>query len=390
MATQLVFGQTQLDTEEAAHAEGDVEIEDAAMQDLRDVAFAEALQQSTTVICIKCKLQCDPFKAIIKSKSRLEPQNSKYVCRGCNSVCAMLQRQMRFPPCMFGELSEEQQKNFWRACRETAADDSRFVYNRIRACLVKTLCTRKTIEDAVEYYSEPKPLDVWKQLGYNVADIESKGKSEIHPVFGKVWSFHMKRVSTKTTLATVEEHIQKAEQKVKYNKQSGGDAEEDDDFDALESSEDEPPAKKSKSSQGKKAAKSKPSKKTKSSEEKAEATRQKKEQAKMLKHNSAQHTLAVKSVAALTAPVNELTMALDTMKGSMVGRFPQNVEDMVRGSLEVLSGYKNEASELAGKPVKSHRAYVELGFDQKGLAAALAASKATLKNFNEMLKIVSR
>jgi len=99
----------------------------------------EAIALSRTVVCYKCRTACDPFKCVIKNKSSVELDKANYVCRACNSVSVMLLRHMAWPPPMFAQLSDEQQRAFWVSCKETAEPDSRFTYSKVKATLVKTL-----------------------------------------------------------------------------------------------------------------------------------------------------------------------------------------------------------------------------------------------------------
>lgn len=382
MAVVDADNSTQLDMEEF----------DDAVTSMRDMVQSELISRSRDLICTKCKVQVDPMRAIIKSKSKTEPERSKMICRLCNAVATMLQRQMVWPPPAFSSLDDEQQLSFWRACKETSNDDSRFQYSKVRACLVKTLSVRKTVEDSVEHFSDFKPLSVWATEGYNVEDIKARGRSEEHAVFGLVWCFPQKRTATTCTLATVEEHIQKAEQRIKTRKNT---ADEDDEFDDVledSSSDDEPPNKKAKSSGSKKKKGStKPAKPGNAEKKaaKAEAARKKKEHAKMVKHNTAVQTFATKALAAVMTPLMDCTMAYDTMVGSLAGRYPQNIQDSMKEHRDALAEIKAKASAVATKP-KNVDQYLECDVDQKTLQAKLLSTKAVMKSFNELSRIVSR
>ena len=360
--------------------------EELVFRSIHDITTQEAIERSHVVHCMRCKLECDPFRSVLKSKSKAEPEKSKWICRQCNAVASMMQRQMVWPPMMFSNLSDQDQQAFWVACRELSSDDSRFCYSKVKATLVKTLASKKTVEDMVETYSEPKPLSVWKSLGYDEKVIEAKGKAEACPLFGTVYSFSMKKVSTKTTVATIEEHLQKAEQAIKKNKTVGN----DDDDDAIASSSDEEPAKKKQRSSG---SKKKGKQGSKSSSEKAtakaEAAAAKKEQAKLVKHNQSVHTAATKAIAMLTGPLTDLTMAFDTMVGSLAGKFPQQLQDRVQENRDELKGLKDHAAEVLGRSKKAD-GYLDLDFDSKVLGVKLVNAKATLKNFNEMMRLVNR
>ena len=357
------------------------------------VVCDEAVARSQTLLCMKCKLQVDPLRAIVKSKSKLDPAKSKMQRKLCNAAQTMLVRSMQWPPQRFSELDDQDQMHFWQACRETVSDDSRFVYSKVRACLVKSLTSRKVIEDSVDHFSDWKPLSVWEKEGYAIPDIEARGRQEPHAVFGAVWSFPQKRVSTKCTLQTVEEHVQRAEQSVKAKKLEQDDVEVDDDFDALQSSDDEPPNKKAKSSGSQKAKKGKGGRAKASNAEKAaakaEAARAKKEKEKLQKQNASVQTFATKCLAVVTAPLMECTMAYDVMVGSLSGKFAQNVMDLVKNARDELAAMKQEASAVTSEP-RSCQDALELEFDQKGVVRTIRAAKDALKTFNDMSRIVNR
>jgi len=249
------------------------------------------------------------------------------------------------------------------------------------------------IEDSVDHFSDWKPLSVWEKEGYAIPDIEARGRSEPHAVFGTVWSFPQKRVSTKCTLQTVEEHVQRAEQAVKTKKLEQDGVEVDDDFDALQSSDDEPPNKKAKSSGSQKAKKGKGGRAKASNAEKAaakaEAARAKKEKEKLQKQNASVQTFATKCLAVVTAPLMECTMAYDVMVGSLAGKFAQNVMDSVKDARDELAAMKQEASAVTSKP-RSCQEALELEFDQKGVQRTVKAAKDALKTFNDMSRIVNR
>jgi hypothetical protein len=375
---------TLLDSQVEAEATQNANEAVSSFSSHRDMVTAEVLAHASSVVCLRCKLACDPFKAIIKSKSTIDVSASKFVRRLCNNVANILQRNMQWPPPMFSQLDDDSQKQFWLACQEMNRDDSRFQYSKVRATLAKTLATRKTVQDAVETFSEPKPLSVWSKAGYNIEDIQQKGKCEDHPVFGQVYSFPMKRVSTKTTLETVEEHLQKAEQKVKGKQLS----DDDDGFDGLDSSgEDDLPRKKN--SKGSK--KKKPSKgsNTDKAAARAEAARVKKEKAKIQKTNAATHTLAAKALVLLTAPHTDCTMAYDTMTGSLNGRFPLHVVTQIVEARDELAQLKGKAAEVLGKSKKCDEE-IELDFDQKQLQLKVSNAKTALKAFHDMMKLVNK
>jgi hypothetical protein len=76
------------------------------------VVCDEVIARSQAMLCIKCKLQVDPLRAIVKSKSKLDPSKSKMQCKLCNAVQTMLVRSMQWPPQRFSELDDQDQMHF--------------------------------------------------------------------------------------------------------------------------------------------------------------------------------------------------------------------------------------------------------------------------------------
>ena len=109
----------------------------------------------------------------------------------------------------------------------------------------------------------------------------------------------------------------------------------------------------------------------------------------MVKHNQSVHTAATKAIAMLTGPLTDLTMAFDTMVGSLAGKFPQQLQDRVQEHRDELKGLKDHAAEVLGRSKKAD-GYLDLDFDSKVLGVKLVNAKATLKNFNEMMRLVNR
>ena len=82
-------------------------------------------------------------------------------------------------------------------------------------------------------------------------------------------------------------------------------------------------------------------------------------------------------------------MAFDTMVGSLAGKFPQQLQDRVKESRDELKGLKDAAAEVLSKSKKAD-GYLDLDFDSKVLGAKVASAKASLKSFNEMMRLVNR
>ena len=379
---------TQLDLPEVSDAEV---TEDTGVCARSDQLLAEAVSLSSEAVCMKCNSVVDPFRSIIKSKSRMEPGKVKYMCRGCNAATTMLQRNMAWPPRYFSELSDAQQQSFWVACREVADRDSRFTYSKVRACLIKTLISRKSVQNSVEVWSEPKPLTAWEKEGFDIEAIKLNGKQESCPIFGEVCSFQRKKTSCKVTLEVVEEHIQKAEQAVRSKKQVADDG--DDDDDSLLSGSDQGPAKKQKTGGKSKAAKgSKPisDRQLQKRELKMEELKQKKLEQKRIKDNAAVQAFANRVFSVVSPPLSECFMALDTIKQCDDGAYPQATQSSLQSSYDKLKEFKDQAGRIAKLPSKKVDGHLELDFTQANLQEVVSQAKAALKNFNEITKIVNR
>jgi len=335
--------------------------------------------------CYRCYEACNIFQMIVKSSSAQDHAKVKYICRPCNAIATMLTRNMTWPPEFFSSLPEEQQQKFWSACKEGHAETGRFSYSKVRATLVKTLTHQKTVEDTEEVWSEALPLDVWVKQGWKAEDIMAKAKKEINAVAGEVFAVPVQRSSTKVTVATIETHVQKAEQKIsakrKLPDEPAGDGDGDED---VLCSEDEtvrmqtagsrkPKPKAAPKKQAKAASKKK------AREEKVQSTK-----------NQSLHAFAVKAVMALSLPVLECNLALDAIKAAPAGSFPDMVKTNVQQAYDDLSTYKEAASKVAAVRVRDFDGVFELPFDHAQLSCALAGAKSALRLYTEMQKLMSR
>lgn len=211
-----------------------------------DGLMMQALAQAAEAHCLKCGQVVDKMRAILKVKTSTDPADCKYVCNGCNSVSVMVARHMDWPPAMFSELSDEEQMAFWKNCRETADPAGRFKYGKVRATLSKILSHRKITTHSAEEWSDPKPLEYWRQNGWDAVRIEQKGRKVWNEVAGDLYEVPVIRRSSKVEIQEVEEHIKNAEQKIRMNRKR--ELEQDDDESSFleSSSEDEAPTGKSK------------------------------------------------------------------------------------------------------------------------------------------------
>lgn len=393
------FHETQLDDIPLAQndASQDEQPNVVTVTNFHEVQLDDALTSASRLACLKCKLELDPFKAVLKHKLKLQPGTARFICRSCNSVMTMLTRKMTWPPPLFSELSDDQQAVFWRACAETADHDSRFSYSKVRASLLKSLCERKTVEDSVEEFTEFKPLSVWQAAGWDITLIEKNGKKDTNPVVGDVYAVPVKNQSSKVTYARVEEHLQRAEQLVKQKKKRG---EDDPHYDApsdLESESSEPGKKPAgskraggKSSGSKKARKeTDPDKESAKQHAKEDKAREKKRQSALKKKAKEIQSFSTRALSAMAGPLGEIRMALDTVNGSGAGKFPPMMTQSLQGHWDSLSEWKAQATSAARATSKAVIDEIEdLTFDQKDLQAAIKNAKDTLKTFNDISKLV--
>lgn len=348
----------------------------------------ETQKSCSEAMCIKCKMPVDPFRAIIKSKSSQQAR-ARYVCRTCNAATTMLTRSMVWPPQMFSELDDEQQASFWRATKETSSPDSRFSYSKIRALLIKTLVSKKIVEDSTEVWSEAKPLSVWEKMGYDIDAIRSKGKAETCAILGDVYSFSQKRTSSKVTVQMIEEHLKKAEQAVHQVKRPDA---ADDEEALLSDSSEEQPAKKQKNTGGSSSKGKKPltEKQVQAQESKAEKLREKKSEMKRLKDNAACHAFANRVISAVSSPMAECFMALEAVKESAEGTYPAATLKLLNDSFQSLKEFKEQATAVARQQLKKADGHLELDFNQPEFQSKITEAKQALKSFNDLTKILNR
>ena len=369
---------------------------------VHDVQLDDALKSASRLVCIKCNIPCDPFKAVLKHKLRLQPGAGRFICRSCNSITTMLVRNMTWPPPLFSELSDDQQAVFWRACAETNDHDSRFSYSKVRASLLKSLCERKTVEDSVEEFTAFKPLSVWQAAGWDIALIEKNGKKDTNPVVGDVYAVPVKNQSSKVIYARVEEHLQRAEQLIKQKKKRGEDDPHFDDPSDLESESSEPGKKPTGSkraggnSSGKKSSGSKkarketdPDKEEARQQAKEDKAQEKRRQSAMKKKAKDIQSFSTRALSAMAGPLGEIRMAVDTVNGSGAGKFPPMMTQSLQEHLDSLSEWRAQATAAVMATSKAVIDDIEdLQFDQTTLQAAIKKAKDTLKTFNEVSRLV--
>ena len=361
--------------------------DEGLMMPRSDVLLEETKKAAAEVVCVKCGLAVDPFRSIIKSKSRLEPTRVKYVCRSCNAATTMLTRQMCWPPQQFSELSDEQQTAFWKATQEISAADSRLQYSKVRALLVKTLIQRKIIEDSTEVSTEGKPLAVWEKEGYDAQLIEARGKKEHCPVLGDIYSFARKKTCSKVTIQMVEDHIKKAEQSVKQVKKDDDD---DESFLSDSSNGHAPKKQKTGKSKGSKKKSQLSDAQIRRRDEKASELAGKKLEQKRAKDNAAVHALASRVMSSVAAPLSECFMALDTIQQADVGSYPASTHQTLKDSYDKLKAFKDEAGVIAKQSLKKVAGHLELEFSQAEFQSNVAEAKQALKSFNDLTKILNR
>ena len=115
----------------------------------------------------------------------------------------MLNRHMSWPPADFAELSVESQQQFWTNCHEVAQVDGRFNYSKVRSLLIKKMAQTKVIEQSAEDFTEPKPLEVWENEGWDVAMIEENGRKVWNSVAGWLYEVPLTRTSRSVTLQEI-------------------------------------------------------------------------------------------------------------------------------------------------------------------------------------------
>ena len=326
-------------------------------------------------MCFRCGMSCE--------KDAINKFKFKAVCKGCHSVYIMLVRNMAWPPADFSSLPEEQQKNFWASCKEAGKENGRFSYSNVRALLIKRCTNRLVHSHEAEEWTEGKPLEAWKLLGYDIAIIEKNARKVLNPTCGVLYEVPIHRTSRKCILEEVEERITSAEQQVKQ-KRSSVCADEDQLLasDAESVNAEEKPCKKPK--------KEKPGKMTDADRlaAKEAAAEARKAKAAMLKHNKEQQAIATRVIAILAKPVDEVKKAFQTL-AKVADHFPPALKTEVEDLHKEILDMNSQASSIvksSGQAAAKGTELDEFKWTVKVVMARASERKKVCKQFNVLMR----
>ena len=277
----------------------------------------------------------------------------------------------------YKDLTASEQTEFWRSCLKTAGPDESFQYGKIRGCIVSTLSVKMIKQEEARIQEEYLPLSVWQARGFPIDVIEQKGKSEVNPVLGKVYSCPVKIVSQTAIRQQVEQVIRRAEQKVKGN---------GDEFDG--SDNEEPVAVPATGVVSEKELEKK-RKLEEASSKKAAEQAEKKRKADMVRENSKQIALATKSLSALTGLLPELDQCIKRTDKSLV---PALVTDEIAAiHVQVKSYFQSSSSVLDGakKATQRETALGPLPFDGNQIQDLVKKANLQIKLFKKMATMLT-
>jgi hypothetical protein len=335
-----------------------------------------ATRLGESAMCFRCGMSCNQ-EAVDKYKF-------KAVCKGCHSVYTMLVRNMAWPPADFSSLPEEQQTKFWASCKETPKEHGKFVYSNIKALLIKQCTNRLVHSQHAEEWTEGKPLEGWRQLGYDTALIEKNARKVFNPTCGVLYEVPIQRSSRSVTLSEVEERITCAEQQLRQKRQRAAAPE-----DQLLESESELETADADQTANKKQRKAKggmTDEEKKASKEAALAAR--KEAQALIKHNKEQVAIATRAMAALAKPVEEIKKAFHTLEKVADQCPPQlksEVEDMHKEILE-MSAQASSIIKRAGEAAAKSFQLEEFKWTIKVVMVRGSECKRLVKQFSQVMK----
>jgi hypothetical protein len=326
-------------------------------------------------MCFRCGMSCNQ-EAVDKYKF-------KAVCKGCHSVYTMLVRNMAWPPADFSSLPEEQQTKFWASCKETK-EHGKFLYSNIKALLIKQCTNRLVHSQHAEEWTEGRPLEGWKQLGYDTALIEKNARQVFNPTCGVLYEVPIQRSSRSVTLSEREERITCAEQQLRQKRQRAAAPE-----DQLLESESELETADADQTANKKQRKAKggmTDEEKQASKEAARAAR--KEAVALTKHNKEQVAIATRAMAALAKPVEEIKKAFHTVEKVADQCPPQlksEVEDMHKEILE-MSAQASSIIKRAGEAAAKSFQLEEFKWTIKVVMVRGSECKRVVKQFSQVMK----
>jgi hypothetical protein len=358
------MAETQQDTQEP---------EDSVHAD--DYLMSLALETAHVKLCRRCGDECKPEDQVKRSSHIV-------YCKRCNAAYTMLVRNLAWPPADFSSLSEEDQQSFWKACKEEVSAEGegggRLKYSTLKALLIKQVVARKIHSSKAEEVSDPKPLAVWKNLGWDVQRIEKHGKKIWNEAAGWLYEVPVVVKTRAVIMEQIESRLTQSEQQIRQKKRSG----EENVLDPAESDED---ADRSGPKPAKKSKKGIPAKQNPSKADRQAARKQEQEDRK---HNKLAQHLATRVVGLFTNIVNECKTAKESASKHQASLPPQTYDEVIE-VCEKLMTYNADANAIlksvATVATKGGR-LAELSFDFKAAALLNGEAKVTLRKYAAVVK----
>ena len=325
-------------------------------------------------LCVKCCFPTDAMTAIMRVKASAS-SHAKWICRACNSITTMLNRNV----VQQGNLklkgwTEEQLKNFFDDAKENGFQDGRANWSLIRDCLKRQMIKRVTESTSRTVLSEYKPLDVWENLGYDVQMISAYNVTEWNPACGMCYACPIKSLKWEHVEMDIEEEILTAESAYKGKKKPAAGVEEE----------------------GESGGEATPNK-SKRKRAESQSAKDAKEQEKLAK-KAATETKAFNNKMQILASraMSTLSQGAATLKSISTGKswakLPNFMQDKFKADLNLATEYLAEAESViknVKRCSKDNTRLPELTFDATGLGIlgkSLRKNVADYDAFEKLLK----
>ena len=169
-------------------------------------------------VCNKCLTEVEPFRAQIKGKTSA-PSAMRWLCNSCNSKLASLSRSFgKWPIPEFLELTEEQQKSFWK---DTCLPGVNL--HKMKSMLLAQVVKSRADQVEATIQGSWLPIGVYASQGYDTALIEKNCTGDNVrecPLLGKTYRVPVTSLSRSTTESRVRETILKSWADVSHSARS--------------------------------------------------------------------------------------------------------------------------------------------------------------------------
>lgn len=335
-------------------------------------------------ICVKCAFPTEALNSICKSKATAT-QHAKFICRPCNRVISMLNRNVKLDgPLAMNAWTPQQRLDFWRDACKCTDESGRMVYGQIRGLLKKECITRKVEESKTVVCDDFRPLSVWEKQGYDVTMIVNYDQKEWNPAIGWTYGVPLKSITWSSAEVSIEETLMQAERAVRQKK---GDNSELQELPIADESQDEldgpKPQAAGRSSAHEAAAAGRKADK--------DAEKEKlKEHGQTIKHNNKVQILASKTVTGLTGHRDILEKI---KKGKSWTAAPDFVSEKVESAVNTAKEYISAADQVLAKLKKCSKdgsKLPDLDFSLTDLNQCVKNMKQAASDFKDFEKLYMR